>query len=185
MGVAQRRLDSATVARLIWGLAGIAWAAASLQLLGGARYWAAASLVDYLAVWLYTAAWLLAAPTILLLARGSSAHANVLAVIFAAAAIVVGAANAGEDAFGLRWLGTVYVVGVLVAALTLILLTATLWRAGFGRLAGLTAALLVGMACVTVGGGVLVLAALCALAAAPAWFDIRLGDDRLLTSSAD
>lgn len=90
------------------------------------------------------------------------------------------AALTGEDGFGLRELGTVYVVGVLFAALTLTLLAVTLWRAGSGRLAGLTVALLVGMACVTIGGGVVVLAALCALAAASAWFGMRLGGDRSL-----
>ena len=174
------------MARFIWGVTGIAWAAASLQRFAEAQYWDATSVSDYLAVWLYTAAWLLAAPTVLLMTRGSSGRAtNTLALIFAVTAIVVGAANALEDALGLRELGTVYVVGFLVALLTLVPLTAALWRAGLRQLAGVTAALLVGISFVTIGGGVMVFAALTALAVRPAWFGVGLGDDRLLTSLTD
>jgi hypothetical protein len=52
-------------------------------------------------------------------------------------------------------------------------------------LAGVTAALLVGISFVTIGGGVMVFAALTALAVRPAWFGVGLCDDRLLTSLTD
>jgi hypothetical protein len=174
------------VARFIWGLTGIAWAAASLLAMAGAQYWEATSLTDFLAVWLYTAAWLLAAPTMLLMTRGSPGRAtNILAKIFAVAAIVVGTANALEDAVGLTELSTVYIVSFVVALLTLVPLTATLWRAGSGRLAGVTAALFVGSAFVTTGGGMLVFAALVALVVAPVWFGVRLGGNRLVADLAN
>jgi hypothetical protein len=161
------------VARSIWALTGIAWAAASLLVTAGAEYWDPTTLSQYLAVSTYSAAWILAAPAVLLMTGESSGRApHVLAATFTVAAILVGAANALEDAFGLRDLGTVYVVGFLGALLTLVALTATLLRAKSGRLAGVTAALLVGSAFVTIGGGVIVFAALAALALAPAWFGV-------------
>jgi hypothetical protein len=161
------------VARSIWGLTGIAWAAASLLDTAGAQYWDPITLTDYLAVSLYTAAWILAAPAVLLMTGSSSGRApRILAMIFAAAAIAVGAANALEDGFGLRELGAVYVVSFLGALLTLVALTVALLRAQPRRLAGVTAALLVGSAFVTSGGGVIVFAALAALALAPAWFGV-------------
>jgi hypothetical protein len=174
------------VARFIWGLTGIAWAAASLLVMAGAQYWGATGLTDFFAVSLYTAAWLLAAPTMLLMTRGSPGRAtNIFAKIFAVAAIVVGTANALEDAVGLTEMGTVYVVSFVVALLTLVPLAATLWRGGSGRLAGVTAALFVGSALVTTGGGMLVFAALVALVVAPVWFGARLGGDRLVATLAD
>lgn len=160
--------------------------AASLLVVAGAEYWDPTSLTDHLAVWLYTAAWLLAAPTVLLMTRGSSGRVpNMLAMTFAFAAIVVGAANALEDGFGLRELGTVYVVGFVVALLTLLSLTATLLRTGLGRLAGVTAALLFGIAFATSGGGVIVFGALAALAFTPAWFSVRLGEGPQVATITD
>jgi len=159
------------VARSIWGLTGIAWAAASLLATAGAEYSDPTILSDYLAVSMYSAAWILAAPTVLLMTGDTSGRApHILAMIFAVVAIAVGVANALEDAFGLRELGTVYVVGFLGALLTLVALTVALLRAQSRRLAGVTAALLVGSAFVAIGGGVIVFAALAALAIAPAWF---------------
>jgi hypothetical protein len=112
----------------------------------------------------------LAAPTVLLIARRSGRAASLLAMIFAAAAIVTGTANALEDAIGVRELGSVYVVGVLVAWLALVPLSVALWRAGLRRLAGVTAALILGIPLVTMVGGVIIFGALAALAFAPAWF---------------
>jgi len=161
------------VARSIWGLTGIAWAAASLLDTAGAQYWNPITLIDYLAVSLYSAAWILTAPAVLLMAAESTGRApRILAMIFAVAAIAVGAANALEDAFGLRDLGTFYVAGFLGALLTLIAVTVALLRAQPRRLAGVTAALLVGSAFVTSGGGVIVFAAMAALALAPARFGV-------------
>ena len=161
------------MARSIWGLTGIAWAAASLLVTGGAQYWDPITLTDYLAVSLYSAAWFLAAAAVLLIAGESSGRApHILAMIFAVAAIAVGAANALEDAFGVRELGVVYVVSFLGALLTLVAVAVALLRAQPRRLAGVIAALLVGSAFVTSGGGVIVFGALAALALAPAWFGV-------------
>ena len=174
------------VARFTWGVTGIAWAAASLLVVAGVEYWDPTSLTDRLAVWLYTAAWLLAAPTVLLMTRGSSGRVpHILAMTFAFAAIVAGAANLLEDGFGLRELGTAYVVGFVVALMTLLPLTVTLLRTGLGRLAGVTAALLVGIAFVASGGGVIVFGGLAALAFAPAWFSVQLSEGRQVATIAD
>ncbi len=63
-----------------------------------------------------------------------------------------------------------YVVGFLTALLSLLPLAAVLWRSGCLRLAELSVALFFGIALFTVGGGLIVLAALGVLVVAPEWF---------------
>jgi hypothetical protein len=158
--------------RVAWLVAGLAWAARSVIEFARPEYYDPVSLLDWSAVWSYTAAWLLSALAVPLLARsvGSSAVVAV-SVAFMVAAVVAGSANALEDALDQSWGGTPYVIGFLVAWLSLIPLTVLVWRAGSRRLAVLPLALFVSVALFNSGGGVVVLAAAVAFAVAPRWFE--------------
>ncbi len=159
------------LARLLWLLTGVAWAATSLIQFAGPEYWDPVTVLDWTAVWLYTAAWLLFAPSVVLIGRFSaSPRVAAFAGLCAVGAVIAGTANALEDGFGLEGLGTWYVVGFLMGGLALVPLGLALWKAASTRLAGLSFALFLGIMLFTDGGGLMVLAGLAALAGAPGWF---------------
>ena len=159
------------VARIVWSATGVAWAAASLVQLAHPDYWDPVTALDWAAVWLYSAAWLTLAPSVLLIARlVDSREVKIAATIVAVGAIAAGVANGVEDGLGASSFGLLYVVGFMVGWLGLIGLAATFARARCVRLAGLSAAIFVGVASITLGGGVIVLVALGSLAVAPSWF---------------
>ncbi len=155
------------MARVIWVLTGLAWAATSLLALAGPQYWDPVTTLDWTAVWVYTAAWLLFAPAIILLGRlASSRVVMTVAVVCAIGAVVAGGANALEDGFGVDGAGSWYVLGFLAVVLYLVPLALMLWRAQCRRLAGLTLGLFLGILLFTLGGGLIILAAFGALAIA-------------------
>lgn len=159
------------VPRVIWLATGIAWASRSLMSLADPDYWDPVSTLDWSAVWLYSIAWLLMAPSVLLMARLAPTRLVLTcAAIVAAAAVVAGAANALEDGLGMRSLGSAYVVGVMVAWLGLVPLAVAFGLARAPRLAGLCVVLVVGIPLINTGGSVLILVGLGALAIRPAWF---------------
>ena len=158
--------------RAIWLITGLAWAARSLLEFAQPEYYAPQTILDWTAVWLYTAALLLFAPSILLLAGlASSRTATAVAVVSAFGAVVAGIANALEDGFGLQIGGTPYVVGFLLAWGSLVPLGVTLWRGRRLPLAALAIAMFFGILfAFGRGGGLIVLAAYGSLAIAPSRF---------------
>jgi hypothetical protein len=165
--------DGSTLAisRLIWCLTGLAWAIRSLLEFSQPGYSNPVTVLDWGAVWSYSIAWLMFVPSVLLLGRlASSRKVMVVATIFALGAVMAGSANAIEDGFGVRAFGAVYLVGFLIAWLSLLPLAVVLWRARCPRLAGLVVALFVGVSLFTLGAGLIILVALGALAYAPEWF---------------
>jgi hypothetical protein len=159
------------MSRLIWLLTGGAWAGISLIAFADPDYRDPVTALDWSAVWLYSAALLLLTPSALLLGRlASSRTVMAVATVVAIGALVAGLANAIEDGLGVKALGTFYVVGFLTAWISLLPLAVTLRQARYSRLAGLTVALFFGVMLFTVGGGLIILGGLGALAIAPAWF---------------
>lgn len=158
-------------ARLVWLLTGIAWAATSLIQLAQPQYWDPVTALDWAAVWTYSAAWLLFAPSILLLGRLSSSRVVVaIAIVCAVGAVVVGSANALEDGFGVEGAGGWYAVGFLWAWLSLVPLAMAQWYARETARSRLTIVLFLGIALFTLGGGLIILVALGAVAVAPERF---------------
>lgn len=162
----------AVMARFIWLITGVAWAARSLLEFAHPEYYSPRTLLDWTAVWLYSAALLLFAPSLLLLGQfASSRSVMAVAAVGAMGALVAGGANALEDGFGLPIGGTPYVVGFLVAWLSLPALAVTMWRAKLARLAAVCIAMFVGiMLAFGFGGGLIVLGGFAALAIVPTWF---------------
>ena len=165
------------MARLVWIAAGLAWAARSLLAFAHPDYFSPVTALDWAAVWTYSAAWLLLAPSVLLIARlADSRGVTVVAGLCAAAAVVAGVANALEDGFRVPIGPTPYIVGFLVGWLGLVPLAMGLARASQWRLGGLCLLVFLGIALAFgYAGGVLILAALVALALAPERF-VRRGD---------
>lgn len=159
------------LARVVWLLTGVLWAARSLLEFAHPDYWDPVTALDWSSVWLYSAALLAFAPSVLLLGRlAESRQVMIVASVVAIGALVAGAANAAEDGFEVSSMGTLYVVGFLTGGLALLPLAATLQRASRPRLAGLTVALFVGLLLFTLGGGLIILVALGFLAVTPRWF---------------
>lgn len=159
------------MSRMIWLLTGGAWAGGSLIAFADPDYWDPVTALDWSAVWLYSAALLLFAPSVLLLGRlASSRPVTTVAMVASIGALVAGLANALEDGFGVKALGTFYVVGFLTAGLAMLPLAATFRQARCSRLAALSVLLFFGVLTFTVGGGLLILGGFGALAIAPSWF---------------
>ena len=144
--------------RATWLLAGVAWAGRSLLETVRPNYYEPATLLDWSAVLSYSAAWLLSALAVLVLARAvRTAPVHALGIIFAIAATVAGVANAVEDGLDLSWAGLPYLVGFLVAWIMLLPFAIAVWRSGPRILAALPGALFGSIALFPVGGGLIVL----------------------------
>lgn len=158
-------------ARLLWLATGCVWATRSLLEFAGPDYREPVTALDWTAVWAFSIALILLAPSVILLGRlAPSSKVTIAAVVVAAGALVAGLANGIEDGFGVEAGGVVYVVGFVVAWLGLAVLAVMFGIDGRARLVLLAAALVVGIALFTVGGGLIVLAAFGSLAVAPGWF---------------
>ena len=156
------------MSRVIWLLTGAAWAGRSLVEFAHPDYFDPVTALDWTAVWLYSAALLLFAPSLVLLGRlATSRSVMTFAAISAIGALVAGGANAIEDGFSVAIGGTLYVVGFMTMWLALLPLAVTLYRAPCSRLAGLSVLLFVGVLLFNLGGGLLILGGLGALAIAP------------------
>ena len=171
------------MSRVIWVTTGIAWAVRSVMEFAHPDYWDPVTALDWSSIWLYSAAWLLFAPSVLLLSRlASSRQVTTVAVVVAIGAGAAGGANAIEDGFGVQALGTLYVVGFMTAWIGLLPLAYRLHKAGQIRLAGLSSLLFVGIVLLPLGGGLLILAGLGSLAIAPGWYGQRRPVSPLLTT---
>ena len=159
------------VARVVWLLTGVTWAARSVLEFAHPDYWDPVTLIDWTAIWLFSAALLLTAPAMLLMSR-LAPHPPVTAVarVVAAGAIVAGVANGLEDGLDVSSMGIFYVTGILVAGLALMPLAVAFRRTESVRLGWLTAALLLGILTFTLGGGLIVFVAFAVMAMAPGWF---------------
>ena len=163
------------MARLICVLAGIAWATRSLLAFADPDYVRPVTAIDWAAVWTYSAAWLLLAPSVLLIARLSGSRAvTLVAAVSAVGAILAGVANALEDGFGVPIGPMPYILGFVVGWVSLFVLAVALARARQWKLGALCLAVFVGiLLAFGYGGGVLIAVALAALAWAPHRFVIE------------
>jgi hypothetical protein len=165
------------VTRMIWLLTGVTWAARSAMEFAQPDYWDPMTALDWSAIWIYSAAWLLFAPSVLLLGRlAPSRPVMIVAAVVAFGAIVAGGANAIEDGLGFASFGPFYVVGFMTAWIGLLSLATVLRRAHQTRLAALSVLLFAGVLLFLLGGGLIILAGWSAVAIAPTWFsklDIR------------
>lgn len=146
---------------VILALTGTTWAARSIQeVLLHPDYVDPVSDSDWLSIWLYTAAWLLTAVSLLIFREvaGDNRILRLAIASVAIASLTTGVANAIEDAFEVAGFGLVYVAAVLVAGLGMLVLAGMTLFADSRRLAFVPA--LGGLAAISmvVGGGVLALA---------------------------
>jgi hypothetical protein len=157
--------------RAAWLLAGIAWAVRSLLELARPNYQDPVNPLDWAAVLSFSLAWILSASAALLLCRDVGARSvRAIGLLFAIAAIVAAVANLAEDALGQSWGGVPYIVGFLVAWLSLIPLAIAIWLSPARRAALLPLALFGSIALFNVGGGLLILVVAAAYAIAGRWF---------------
>ena len=152
----------------VWLLTGAAWAFRSLLELARPAYRDPVSLLDWTAVWSFSACWLLLGTSILLVGRLVPGRAVlIVAVVVALGGLVAGIANGIEDGLGIRAWGTVYVAGSLTALFGVGLLAAAVGAVGARTLAAWCVVLMFGLFLFVVGGGVIVLAVFAALAIRP------------------
>lgn len=157
--------------RAAWLLAGIAWAVRSLLELARPTYYDPVSLLDWAAVISFSLAWLLSALAVLPLCRDVGTRpVRAIGLVFAIAAVVAGVANLAEDALGQSWGGVPYIVGFLVAWLSLIPLAVSSWVSRARRAALLPVALFGAIALFNAGGGLLILVVAAAFNVAGPWF---------------
>ncbi len=162
------------LSRIVWLLTGIAWAGRSLMEFAHPDYWDPVTALDWTSIWVYSAAWFGMAASVLLLARLAPTRPVVIAAaLVAIAAVLAGGANALEDGFGMKSLGTFYVIGTLGAWLGLLPVAVSFRLAKVSRLAWLTAGLFGGILTFLLGGGLLILAALGSVAVVPGWYARR------------
>lgn len=162
------------LSRLVWVLTGLAWATRSAMEFASPDYWDPVTALDWASIWVYSIAWLLLAPSVLLIARLVATRSVVLvAVIASIGAVMAGSANAVEDGLGVSSMGTWYVIGFMTGWLALPVLAVTLARAHRVRLAGLVLAIFGGILLFNLGGGLIVLGALGSLAIVPDWWTWR------------
>ena len=165
------RSDPST-ARAFWLGTGVAWAGTSALLLAQPTYWEPVTFLDYAAVVAYAAAWMLLAPSAILIGRLAGGGATrALSLAIAGAALVAGAANLAEDGLRLEVARDAYVAGVLLATALLVPFAYLFARARANRLAALLLVLFVGVGFTAAGvGGLIVLLVFGALALRSEWF---------------
>lgn len=163
VSVVDRWSPAGFAARLVvLGATGIAWTAISLQsVLLHPDYWDPVTLSDWLAIWGYTATWLLTAGSLIVLrevAAPDEALRAAIAIVVVTSAMT-GLANGLEDGLGVGSLGTVYVVGILASVVGMVIVAAMTWSGRTRRLAFVP--LLGGLAAfsMVLGGGFLALIA--------------------------
>lgn len=135
------------------------------------EYWNPVTALDFAAVWLYSAGFLTLALTATLLGRlVPTRSVRQAASVMAIAALLTGVANGIEDGLGVKAAATVYVIGELALLVGTLALVVALARAGPARLAWMAGSLAIGLLLVSIGGGLVILGTLGALAVRPAWF---------------
>lgn len=126
---------------------GLTWAVRSAIGLQDPQYYHPVTALDYAAVWTYSAALVLSAGVIWLtgwLARLHRPSAGI-ALIVGAGLLLAAIANAFEDGLGMKWVGTIYVVGAIVGGYGLFVLAGSLAYAGARILGGVVLITVMGM----------------------------------------
>ena len=161
--------------KVVWLATGVAWAASSLLLLASPTYWEPATILDWAAVLAYTVAWLLLAPSVVLVSRLAEARrAHLVGAAIAVAAVVAGIANIVEDGLGVAGASEWYVYGILIATVLLVPFAYLFARERALRLAAFALALFIGIGFTAAGiGGLVVLVLFGALALRTEWFQSR------------
>lgn len=126
---------------------GMAWAIRSAIGLQDPDYWSPVTELDYAAVWWYSIALSLSAGVIWLI--GWLARTDRWSIWIAGAVgaglLLAAVANVFEDGLGMKWVGTIYVVGAMVGGYGLFVLAARLALVGAPGLAGVALGTVVGM----------------------------------------
>ena len=134
------------LSRVVWLLTGLAWATRSAMEFASPDYSDPVTVLDWASIWVYSVAWLLLAPSVLLIARLAPTRSVVVVSLIASiGAIIAGSANAVEDGLGVSSMGTWYVIGFMTGWLALPVLAVALARAHRVRLAGLVLAVFGGI----------------------------------------
>lgn len=139
---------------------GLLWTGRSLlEVLAQPDYWDPVTLVDWIAVWSYSVAFVLLAIAVPLLARDARAGrpVQVFAALVTVAAALAALGNAAEDAFDIGAASTVYVIGALGTLIGLIAFAAGLAVSGRTTFATVAVLTVVGVAMMVFGFGFLVL----------------------------
>lgn len=146
---------------ILYGAFGVTWAGRSLlEVAAHPAYWEPRTALDWIAVWSFSLGFGLLAPAVILLARDVRAGrlAGIIGGGVAIAALLAAIGNAVEDGAGVSAFGTAYVVGALGSLFGLIVLAAVLASRGRRRDAGVATLWALGLALVTFGLGIFVLA---------------------------
>jgi hypothetical protein len=142
---------------LAWGVAWVVRSAVGVQ---GANYYDPVTVVDYVAVWSYSAVLLLSA-SICWIAGSLIRNRRAVRTVGWIAAVgfaVAGVANGLEDGFAFEALGAVYVIGILSGAVGALVFAAALFGIRARSLAGLVFATDVAFIGLTTWFGLAVLA---------------------------
>ncbi len=117
---------------------GITWAVRSAIGLQDPQYYDPVTALDYAAVWTYSAALALSAGVVWLTGWLARTHRpSVLSAMVVGAGLLLAAvANAFEDGLGMKWVGTIYVIGAAIGGYGLFVLAGVLAFAGARLLAG-------------------------------------------------
>lgn len=140
-------------------LAGLTWAARSLQSFADPAYTDPVSLFDWFSVVSFSGAFLLTAAGLLILRENvrPAMNVSVAIAIVVVACVVAGVANLLEDGLGLRGLGTLFAIGSLTAWIGLFVIAAMLGISRDRSLAYVPLLTAIGFAFFQVGGGVITL----------------------------
>lgn len=143
-------------------MTGVAWAVQAVQMiLVQPEYLNPETAGDYFTVYAYSASLLLTAASLLTVrdvARPLLAPSSAILVVAGACALA-GVANALEDGLGLKVFGLAYIIGVMVAALGMIVIAAKFWASPVRRLTFVPAVGSIALMTVNIGGGILGLVA--------------------------
>ncbi len=139
---------------------GITWAVRSAIGLQDPQYYDPVTALDYAAVWTYSAALALSAGVVWLTGWLARTHrpSALSAMVVGAGLLVAAVANAIEDGFGMKWVGTIYIVGAMVGGYGLFVLAGTLAYAGARFLAVAALTMILGFILLGSVGGFFVLA---------------------------
>ncbi|MBF8290085.1 MAG: hypothetical protein HW391_1053 [Chloroflexi bacterium] len=139
---------------------GISWAIRTWIGLQDPQYYHPVTSLDYAAVWTYSVALVLSSGVVWLIGWLARSHrpSALTALIVGAGLLVAAIANGFEDGFGMKWVGTIYVVGAMVGGYGLFVLAGALAYAGARFLAIAALTMVLGFILLGSIGGFFVLA---------------------------
>lgn len=140
--------------RPVAAITGGLWIVYAAVRLTGPTYWAPVTILDYVAVVMWSAAML--ALALCLWPLADEGAARIVARIGSVGAITNSAANLLDDLFRLRLFGSGFVVSALVILIALVVLAVLLFRSGARSYAAVALLTVLGLALVDVGGAAVV-----------------------------